>query len=30
MRLARARIEHDITPEDQTRLIDTYASEVRA
>ena len=30
MRLARARIERDITPEDQTRLIDTYASEVRA
>jgi F0F1-type ATP synthase membrane subunit b/b' len=30
MRLARARIERDITPDDQTRLIDTYASEVRA
>jgi F-type H+-transporting ATPase subunit b len=30
MRLARARIEREITPEDQTRLIDTYASGVRA
>ncbi len=30
MRLARTRIEREITPEDQTRLIDTYASGVRA
>ncbi len=30
MTLARKRIERDITPEDQARLIDRYASEVRA
>jgi len=30
MRLARVRIERDITPADQTRLIDRYASEIRA
>jgi len=30
MRLARARVERDITPDDQTRLIDRYAAEVRA
>lgn len=30
MRLARSRIERDITPEDQTRLIDRYAAEVQA
>ena len=30
MTLARKRIERDITPEDQTRLIDRYSSDVRA
>jgi F-type H+-transporting ATPase subunit b len=30
MRLARTRIEHTITPEDHSRLIDRYAAEVRA
>ena len=30
MRLARTRIERDITPDDQRRLIDRYATEVRA
>lgn len=30
MRLARARIEQTITPEDQARLIGRYAAEVRA
>jgi len=30
MSLARKRVEREITPEDQARLIDRYASEVRA
>jgi len=30
MKLARTRVEREITPDDQTRLIDRYATEVRA
>jgi len=28
--IARARIERDITPADQTRLVDRYLTQVRA